>query len=100
VVKISLILILAVLAASVQCAAACTPAVNAMPHCHHHKQAPKQACSNELVAANPAQLWFTAPGTATEPCHFEYASRMIARAATPQAFDSPPPGRSISVLRI
>ena len=97
--KLSLILILAVLAASVQCAAACTPA--AMPHCHHHKQAPKQACSNELVAANPAQAWGAAPGVAYEPLSIEPGLGALAPAAMPQALDSPPPGgRSLSVLRI
>jgi hypothetical protein len=98
--KLSLILILAVLAAAVQCPAACTPAVDVMPHCHHHKQAPKQACSNELVASNPAQAWAVTPGVVDERLQVEPKLRTAELGAVPLLFEWPPPGRSFSILRI
>ena len=47
---------LALIVSSVQCAAACTPVSceHPQPPCHHHKPAPanqKSACSHELVPA-------------------------------------------------
>jgi len=40
---------IALVIVSVQCAAACTPVSSAQPPCHHHHQAP--ACKHELVPA-------------------------------------------------
>jgi hypothetical protein len=52
---------LAVLVGSVQCAAACTPVscVDPQPPCHHHKQAPASqksaGCTHDLVPAATVQ---------------------------------------------
>src|SRR5580698_3242756 len=45
-----LLLALALVTGSVQCAAACTPAASPQPSCRHHKNAPV-VCGHELVPA-------------------------------------------------
>lgn len=68
--KVVLLVLLALIVSSVQCAAACTPVSSApLPPCHHHKQAPKASC-HELVPATTVQsfalsvLFFTEPSDA------------------------------------
>jgi hypothetical protein len=57
VVKVVLLLALALIVSSVQCAAACTPVSCApQPPCHHHKQAPKADC-HELIPATTVQAF-------------------------------------------
>ena len=46
---LKLLVAIALVIVSVQCAAACTPVACAQPSCHHHKEAP--ACKHELVPA-------------------------------------------------
>jgi hypothetical protein len=55
--KVVVLVVLALIVSSVQCAAACTPVSSApQPPCHHHKQAPKASC-HELVPATTGQTF-------------------------------------------
>jgi hypothetical protein len=66
--KVVLLVALALIVSSVQCAAACTPASYGAPQppCHHHKQAPKASC-HELVPATTVQSFVVSMLFSAEP---------------------------------
>jgi hypothetical protein len=65
--KVVVLVALALIVSSVQCAAACTPASCApQPPCHHHKQAPKADC-HELVPATTVQSFVVSVLFSAEP---------------------------------
>jgi hypothetical protein len=65
--KFVLLVALALVVSSVQCAAACTPVSCApQPPCHHHKQAAKADC-HELVPATTVQSFVVSVLFSTEP---------------------------------
>ena len=66
--KFVLLVALALVVSSVQCAAACTPVSCApQPPCHHHKQAPLKADCHELVPATTVQSFVVSVLFTTEP---------------------------------
>lgn len=87
---------------SVQCAAACTPVKNALPACHHHKQAP--ACSHELVPATIVQSSITDPPQLLEAAVIpELISSIVLSSLSTTIEEPSPPGVTIpppTILRI
>jgi hypothetical protein len=65
--KVVVLIALALIVSSVQCAAASTPVSCApQPPCHHHKQSPKADC-HELVPATTVQSFVVSILFSTEP---------------------------------
>jgi hypothetical protein len=98
---LKLLIALALVVGSVQCAAACTPAMAAQPTCHHHKQAP--SCAHELIPATIVQSTVIAPSFISESVAPQLIARpFLAFYATP-THDPSPPGATVppsTILRI
>jgi hypothetical protein len=97
--KVVLLVALALIVSSVQCAAACTPVSSATPpSCHHHKQAPKANC-HELVPATTVQFFAVSLLFSTEPVEVSPISGtgvQIVRNPHQPILNAPP----LTVLRI
>jgi hypothetical protein len=96
-----LLIALALVIVSVQCASACTPTAGAQPACHHHKRA--AACAHELVPATIVPSAVTDLSFVSEPADPQWAESTFVSFAASTAQDPSPPGASVprlSVLRI
>ncbi len=85
---LKLVIALALVIGSVQCAAACTPVSHAMPACHHHKQAPP--CAHELIPATIVQISVITVPLSAEPVHTPDANAQVFFPISTSQDPSPP----------
>ena len=95
---LKVLLALALVVGSVQCASACTPAGAAQPPCHHHKQAP--ACSHELVPATIVQSYVATVSFQSEALNPQPIIGLTSVLNEPPLQDSSPPGTTVPPLTI
>jgi hypothetical protein len=98
---LKIVIALALVLGSVECAAACTPVASAQPPCHHHKQAP--ACSHELVPATIVPSFVIDPPLPSEAVNPQTDARILISFVTSSNEDPSPPGLNVppfAVLRI
>ncbi len=98
---LKLLLALALVVGSVQCASACTPAASAQPPCHHHKQAP--ACAHELVPATIVQSYVASVSFQSEALNPQPIIGATIILTAPSMQDPSPPGPTappVTILRI
>jgi hypothetical protein len=98
--KVVLLVALALIVSSIQCAAACTPASYGAPQppCHHHKQPPKASC-HELIPATTNQPFVVSVLFSAEPVDespISGADIQVLQHASPPILTVPP----LTVLRI
>lgn len=97
--KVVILVALALIVTSVQCAAACTPVSSATPPaCHHHQQAPQANC-HELVPATAVQCFAVSVLFSAEPVDVAPISTtgiQAAQSVAPPVLTVPP----LTILRI
>src|ERR1035438_9471830 len=98
---LKLVIVLALVVGSVECAAACTPVASAQPPCHHHKQAP--ACTHELVPATIVQSSVGDLSFSSQAFPAPMIFQTVASFDAPAMEEHSPPGPAIprrTILRI
>jgi hypothetical protein len=98
---LKLVIALALVVGSVECAAACTPVASAQPACHHHKQAP--SCTHELVPATIVQSFVVDLPSSSQALHAPTILLTLAPFDAPAFQEHSPPGPTIpqqTILRI
>jgi hypothetical protein len=107
--RLVVLVAIALIVSSVQCAAACTPVscVDPQPPCHHHKQAPANqkpaSCAHELVPATIVQSFHADVLFSSEVVDARFISGVLVSLEMPAIRDVSPPGPDSSppsVLRI
>jgi hypothetical protein len=103
-VRLVVLVAVALIVSSVQCAAACTPVscVDPQPPCHHHKPQPA-SCSHELVPATNVQSFHAGVVFSLEAVDAQFipALLMPPEDSTVRNISSPdPPSNPPSILRI
>lgn len=94
---LKLVVALALVIGSVQCAAACTPVACAQPPCHHHKQSP--ACTHELIPATVVQSSVMPVSFSSEAVHTSLVFFPLDSRDT-SAMQESPPIPPLTILRI
>lgn len=95
---LKLLVAIALVIVSVQCAVACTPVACAQPPCHHHQQAP--ACKHELVPATIVPPVVIGTSWSSRAGDAPIVLLAVASFDTPTIENLSPPGPPVPLLTV